>query len=1013
MLKNKLGRKALMLSFAVIMVMSSFVMINAKAATVPKEEGVKLEDTTYGSLFYAEAVEIFPFRSTAAGIHAGFIGGTVTLPFDISTAEYINLKAFSLVLSNQRVWKNYAPRRFWDVADGAFLMLAFTGDPDLALDRANEIKTMVETAYGFNMFLVFGHYDNTRRTTLLVYQGWPDTQTFDDFTGLFPSYVENDGLGKGITVGELIGAPVKAMSISLYRGAIFRAMLPPEFKILFPTVGLTPNFIPIVECAWINPTGLVKNGTVMEMNLTRLMPGLQAGGVTPATNAKLSFVGMKLPYIVNVLEIDPPTDNMYAHLKGEFEWGLKLDLGFFAFERSFADIYVKYDLNITALKYYPQVLGEMSLNKSSNLKGGGDLIYDFTFTNVGNESAYNITMGYGDFDRASEGGFELPIANPELTFFPNQFMFYDNDTGIFSDVDSGGPNVGIVKGWFFNNTAGDWYRNNDVLSNTEMEHILESVYINETFLQIDPIDFQFVELTNTTDTLIATIPQLDPNESVTLSFAIRNLPTGIVDVYDATKYNESYYEIYVAETYDWEEFIISMFESANLTLHYPEDQIFPSGWLPDPVMGSLFLYNDVDGVEFFGMTNGLVIQFYDDEAILVSKITLDKDVYRFGEDVNFTFELTNIGDANATNINYRFFHAYLTEDLELPVIEEVPGSFGVIDLIEPGETVNITYSYPALTDVGLHPVFAIFNYTSQETVDPNHPDIFSTVGHFAVSSNLDFTMVLPPVHKEGTTEPIYPTPEVNVTTEILGYTPNVTTVGDMITLRTTITNVGDEDTNIIYKQFLPRRLHYVEDSLRITVDGVPVTDFEVVYQAYQPDLARAGYNPFMPSVTIFGDYQDGAAYGIPLAVGETLVIQANFTIGAGKGIEEVDWNTLSGEDLVSLYIPPAEVRYFSHFQIQETRDLNDETEVPVDEEEAASTAALVTTIHSVTINGDPGIDNEWASTNSWGSYSDSLSLFIEELSGLGINAIYYGAGIILVTGVAILIYFKAANGKRR
>ncbi len=1011
MLKNKLVKKSLMLSFAVLMIMSSYVMIDSKADTVPPQQGIQLKDATYSSLFYAESVEIFPFRSTAAGVHAGFIGGSVTLPFDLTTAEYNNLLAFSLVLSNQRTWRNYAPRRFWDVADGAFLMLVFRGDPDLALDRAREIKDMVGEAYGFNMYLVFGHYENTRQITMLVYQGWPDPQTFEDFTGLFPSYVENDGLGKGITVSTLLNAPVKAMSISLYRGPIFRMMLPDDFRTLFPTIGLTPNFMPLVECAWINPAGLQKTGSIMEMNLTRLLPGL-GGIVAPSAQAKASFVGMKLPYVVDVLEIDPPTDNMYAHLKGEFEWTLKLDLGFFNYERLLDDIYVKYDLNITGLKYYPQVIGEMALNPSSSLMGGGDIIFDFTFTNVGNEAAYNITMGYGEFNKADIDGFVLPMNNPELTFVPHQIMYYDNNTGLFTSTFMSGPSIGTLEGWFFNTTAGDWHLNNQYLSDDEMEHILDKVYMNETFLDIDPMDFTFTDKTNESYTLTALIPQLDPNDTITLSFAVRNLPTGTLTLYDAVAVNATHYQILVNKTVDWDTFMITLLQGAGSTLHLPEDQVTWSHWFPDPVIGSGFLYKDQFGVEFFGLTNGLVIQLYDDEAILVGQVSLDKDVYRFGEDVNFTLKLTNIGDANATNINYSFCHAFLTEDFNIPVIKKVPDSDGVIDLIKPGESKTISYSYPAETDVGLHPVFAIFNYTSDETTDPDFPAIFSSVNHPAVFSNIDFAMVLPPPHKEGTTEPVYPTPEVNVTTEILGYTPNVTTVGDMITLRTTITNIGDEDTNIIYRQYLPRRLHYVDDSLKITIDGTPVTQFEVIYQAYQPNVGESGYNPFMPSVTIYGETIDGALYGIPLGVGETLVIKANFTIGAGKGIEQVDWNTLSSEDLISLYIPPAEVRYFSRYQIQETRDLNDDTEVPV-EEESVETASFLTTIHGTTINSEPGIDNEWASTNSWGSYSDSLSLFIEELSGLGINAIYYGAGIILVTGVAILIYFKAANGKKR
>ncbi|NHK30110.1 MAG: hypothetical protein FK730_02075 [Asgard group archaeon] len=1023
MLKNKTVKKTLMFTFMFLIVMSSVSVVEHKAAVVPNLT-YEPRDTDYATGFYAEGVEIVPFRNTAAGVHSGFIGGSVTLPFDLTEVKYNSLQAFSLVLSNQQLWRNHnLPRRFWDIADGATLMLVFTGDPNLAIDLGREIKDMIEYLYNLNMFLVYGHYesDNGRQMTMLVYQGRVDITPFNDFVENFTTYVADDGLGMGITEEVLNDAPVKAMSVSLYRGAVFREIIPVDLIRLFPFIAITPLFIPIIECAWVDPDGLQKTDTVIEMNLTRLMPDLSV--VEGASNSRASFVGMKLPYVVDVLEIDPPTDNMYSHLKGEFEWALKLDLPFIGFSRSHDDIYVKYDLNITALTHYPQVIGEMSINPASSLMGGGDLICDFTFENVGDEPAYDLTIQYGEFNENQTAGMELPVTNPDLTFFPNQIMYYDNDTEIFSDVDSLGPNIITLEGWFYNNSGtGDWLANNQIMTDEEMVNILENIYVNETFLNLNPMDFTLSELTEDTDTLNTTIAQLNPGEKVTLSFAIENIPTGTADIYSGLQENETAFQIYVSGTVDWQEAIIALLQLAGSSLHIPEDQVTWTNWFPQPVFGSAYMYTDLDGKEYLGITNGLVIQAYDDEAILVGKMSIDKDpdpnnydtVYRFGEDVQFNLTLTNIGDAPAQNIHYAFYHAFLTEDFNIPKIEEIPGTGGMIPLINPGETETVLYTYPAETAVGLHPVFSIFNYTSVETVDALHPDIFSTVGHPAVFSSMDFGVVLPPISKEGTTRPVYPTPEVNTTTEILGYVPNETTVGDTITLRTTIKNNGDEDTNIIYTQFIPRRLIYVEHSLEITVDGEPITDFELDYRPYQPDITQPRYNPFMPAVRIYGDSLEGYNVGIPLKVGEELVIQADFTIARRRGIEEVDWNTLSGGDLVGLYIPPADIRYFSHFEMQETRELNDNTDVPRESEEATATslASTVNGIYTLTLNEKSTIIEERASTNSWGSYSDSLSLVIQELFGLGPNAIYYGLGIIVVTGVAVLIYFTA-NGKRR
>jgi uncharacterized repeat protein (TIGR01451 family) len=1017
MLKNKFVKKTLMITFSLLIVVSSLSLVNMKAADVQQTTTLYgTQDATYTTSFYAEGVEIFPFRNAAAGVHAGFIGGSVTLPFDLTDSRYNNLHGFSLVLSNQRLWRNHAPRRFWDVPDGASLMLVFKGDPDLAIDRGREIRDLIGATYGIRMHLVYGRYDSASQYTMLVYQGVVDPEVFEDYVEVFPDYIIDDGLGAGVSIDVLNASEVKAMAVSLYRGPVFREMIPRDFHVLFPSVGLSPLFIPIVECAWIEKDGLQQSGTVLEMNLTRLMPDLSV--VEGAANSKASFVAMKLPYVVDVLEIDPPTDNMYAHLKGEFQWALKLDIPIFGFDKSYDDIYVKYDLNITGLTHYPQIIGEMALNPTSSLMGGGDVTYDFTFTNVGNEPAYDIALQYGEFDKNESVGLELPVQDPDLVYDPNQIMYYDDDTDLFSDVDSLGPNVGTLEGWFWNSTDGDWLKNNQVMTDSDLDNLLDLIYVNETFLELDNGDFDLTELDNETWTLTSIVPQLNPGENITLSFTVGDIPTGTVDVYEGFQINATAYEIVVTDTIDWQETIINLLKLAGSSLHIPEDQVTWTNWFPDPVFGSAFIYTDADGKEYMGITNGLVIQVYDDEAILVGKTSLDKDVYRFGEDVTFSLNLENIGDAPATNIHYDFYHAFLTENFNIPVIEEIPGSHGVVPLINPGENVTVSYVHPAETAVGLHPVFAIFNYTSSEAPDLVHADIFGSVDHPAVFSSMDFGVVLPPLNKEGTTEPVYPTPEVETLTEILGYEENVTQVGDTIALRTTITNVGDEDTNIIYSQFIPRRLSYVDDTLIITVDDVPITQFEIAYNPYQPDIRLSGYNPFMPIVHIWGDTIGdsitGTKVGIPLAVGETLVIQANFTITRGRGIEEVDWNTLSAEELVGLYIPPAQVRYFSHYDIQDTTGLNRDTDTPSDntatETSIAKSVLDVTGI--ITPNDEPGIGGGFATTNSWGSYSDSLSLVIQEFAGLGPNTIYYGAAIIAVTGIAVIIYFTA-NGKRK
>jgi len=1017
--KKSMLKISLMIIFTAVMVMSSISVAEIKATSVGPAD-VILTKATYGSAFYTEGIEIFPLRNESAGVHVGFIGGTIDLPFDITGSQYNNLLALSFVVSNQRLWNSFATKRFWDVADGATLMLAFTGDPDVALGLGRSIELMIETAYNFSLSLVYGRWDSTGHTTILVYQGLLRTDSFNDFINVYPNYISDEGFGGGVTTTTLSNAPVKAMAFSLYRGPVFRYVLPAELRFLFPNVGVASTFIPVVECGWIDPNALVKTGTIMEMNLTSVLPDLTA--IEGHPDSKISIVLMKLPYVVDVLLVDPKPDNMYSHLKGQFEWIIKLELPTLNVDstQSYSDIYVKYDLNLTGLTHFPQVIGEMSLANTLPINGSEDIVYEFTFENVGNEPAYNINLRYGEFNLTQTDGMPIYVNNPELTFDESKVVYYNTVSQILNDTAVPlTDDIIVITGWFYNNTASDWLRNNEIVLPEEFNNPEEIIYVEENFLSLDPIDFNYKNITNEdgTDTgmaaLSATIPVLNPGENITLQFAIRNLPTGTFTEYQLVENDPNDIQLSIKNTYDWEDLLVFILQFIS-SLHFPEDQITLTNWFPQPVVGATFYYNDANGKDYLGITNGLVLQVYDDEAVLICKLSLDKAVYRFDDVVTFSLEFTNIGNANATNVQYQLFHGFVDEDYNMKYVQAISDTNGVIPLIEPGHTEIVEETSLARTDVGIHPVFAVFGYTSNETVDPVHA-IFSSVRHPAVFSSMDFGIILPPLTKEGTTAPTYPTPEVEVSTEVLGYVENETTVGDVITLKSTITNTGDEATNIIYIQRIPRRLAYVVDSLSITIDGEPVADYELEWFAYQSDITRPRYNPYMPIVRIYGDRQNGELIGIPLDVDETLVIEADFTILRSRGIDYIDWESLGIDDLIGIYIPPAEVRFNSNYDMTRTSGVNEEVDIPRDEAATTSTSSSIAALQNtqiLTINSEPDIGDEWVSTNSWGSYSDSLSLVFYDLSGLGIKAYYYGAGIIAVTGVAILIYFKA-NGKRK
>ncbi|MFW9922547.1 MAG: hypothetical protein ACFFDW_04570, partial [Candidatus Thorarchaeota archaeon] len=820
------------------------------------------------------------------------------------------------------------------------------------------------------------------------------------------TYVSDEGFGAGITESTLVDAPLKAVGFGLGRA---RGL---EF------LGFT-GMVPLVHAAWVDPTGLTKTDTIIDMNLTNIMPSFSS--ISGHDDSTLSIITMKLPYIVDVLAIDPPTNNSYAHLKGNFEWVVKVDFGIIQSEKIYDDIYVSYNLNISELRHYPQIQGELSLNSSLPLMGGSDIEYVFEWENVGDETAYDISLQYGGFNSETIEGMTFPINNPELTFYDAQTMYYDADAEMLYDYNPGAGNIFTIEGWFYNETAFDWLYNGESVLGEDLTNLNEYAYLNDTFLQLDPGDFSLIQLEDDSWTLESEISELASGENASKSFTIKNLPTGSWTIYNYTL-NEStkIIDAYIVDTVNWDELIIFYLRMLGSSLHIPEDQVTYTNWFPTAVEGAPYYYFDENGKQFAGITNGLVIQLYDNEAVLVGKTTLDKDVYRFDEPVTMSLELTNIGDANATNVTFDFFHAFVNEQYELQYVDLIEGSHGVVPLIKPGETYIANYTTTATTNVGLHPVYAVFGYTSEENEidsrdDPaNIPDIiietliaespgalllipaaynnpiFNTTRHSRVVSSMDFGMVLPPLNKEGTTRPIYPTPEVEVSSEILGLT-NETRIGDTIILRTIITNVGDEATNIIYSQWLPTSQVMPSANLEdynITVNGIQITEFTAGFI----NNPRFGYGVGVIAQTVVGIR---GVLGIPLGVNETMIIEAPLIV---KGTGEV-------------FIPPAEIRYNSRYNMTSTISIEDERSEDASTTIEAQTSKLAKIVFGTSFTIEEVPSAPITETNSWGSYSESLTLVIQSILGLNYSYIYIGVGLIAVTGVAVLIYFRG-NGKK-
>ena len=141
MQKNKIIIPSLTLIISLLVILGNVSTSQLKSSTV--EDFVFLQETEYSIDEFVEGITIHPLKGTAVGINAGFVGGTVDLPFDITT--YTDLDGLTFIAANQRAWRDYSHRRFWDVADGASLALFFSGiTVDDALTDGREIAVVYE-----------------------------------------------------------------------------------------------------------------------------------------------------------------------------------------------------------------------------------------------------------------------------------------------------------------------------------------------------------------------------------------------------------------------------------------------------------------------------------------------------------------------------------------------------------------------------------------------------------------------------------------------------------------------------------------------------------------------------------------------------------------------------------------------------------------------------------------------------------------------------------------------------
>jgi hypothetical protein len=488
---------------------------------------------------------------------------------------------------------------------------------------------------------------------------------------------------------------------------------------------------------------------------------------------------------------------------------------------------------------------------------------------------------------------------------------------------------------------------------------LSSVYINKSFFNFKKSSNLVSATINDTFYLIGEIDQLNPDASESFWWSIDDLPSETdtfvwVDINNSNGEGQlitdpvygSYWQV------NWTIIDNTSAKTGGITnlkdylvknaLDEGQDLRFPP-INPEFIPGVLFVYEDSASREYFGWSNGLVLQLYDDEAILKTTVSLNASIYEMYEFAEINVTVENIGDAPASDVSIQGFHAQLGPNWELRDIKEFSEETA-LGTINPGEKATHTFIRQVETFIGIHPVGIVVDYTTEK--DEGVDGAFNSTTIMNLASNLLVALVMP---KDDSGEPVqeYPTPVVNVSVSWTDENGGDIENGDLIEIRTEVKNLGDEATTIKLFSYFPTRMasidvyaeYYDGKNFKVTDEsGNILTGYDEGFAMDHPDWP----------ITI------AAVAGLHLAPGESIIFYYKLTV----------------TDKDSLIVPPVSVEYDSRYPMAGTSGMEggEETGEP-------STMALRMS-HNMRSESSPlkfSIQNS-DSGSSWTSYSDSSLL---------------------------------------
>ncbi len=868
-----------------------------------------------------EFINVSPGLGTSTYSRIFVFGGHdgSNMPLDDSLSGFAETSSWVLLYADMDNFGSYLNRIPFEAATGLTLILNYPQGVSSTTLKAATAASMVEAEYGVTMYL--SYFDGGFATDdYYVFYAMEDkfTEVATDVAA-----IDDDGFSTLIDVAQVTSAPVGwaaygARDIADTRAAFHGVgWVDPNGIIqagneytLSSTNILNSNIVPAAVPAYglsrvsyyfPYPIAPVTNGITPETSnplpqvtgemiwdLRHPIPGYALPTATDFSVKYTLAVDRNFPNVQNKMSINQTLLN-----EGTFE--VKFDLTNIGSETAY-----NIDLNFPLGPEFGALVDNnvtiYTIKDAYYLDESVEAIYTFSLTAPGvtvNYQLFNITGWYrntaddslaiwdtrtsynlftGTFlsqavtiDIQSTNGFPADLITAfETHILPN---LPDTLTSSISEVTTPiKENMGPALKQMFNDSFNSIYQEVDKFVFDKGDFSVQKLDVATTAASTESRYF-----------LNHTVAELAPGANTTLSFRFNDIPTTSdtfalmhFNGYFTTASNGNDYPaaVLTSQVQDYYEFMQYMFQLHSfdgrpLSFNLPDSfELNFDGRLWSNTLasdGMLFTYEDGNEYSYFGMANGQNIQFADDEAVIVSSVTLDKQNYDVGDPVKITTLIENVGDLPATDITVHLYHATIGRDFRFERIDKID-ELTTEDLAA-GASVELTLDVEANTYLGYHTVFAVVEFTSDagQDVTGQLTDFFDLgydtfeaggeVRHFTLST-LSGALVLPATN---IAEPSIPEPLLTMTTEIISDTVTVASLsaGDEFTYKITIVNEGNDDTNAEFTQlYNSSQLEFVSAT---TTEGT-VTD--------------------NAALTV----DTGAVYvsGMNFAIGETITIEITF-----------------------------------------------------------------------------------------------------------------------------------------